>query len=285
MRSVAVIAGYGVREAARRRSFVVVLALTAGFLALYWFGVDRAFAEVGREAGGDSFGIDAEIVAGAFLFGLAMFATLFLGAVLVIFLTVGAVRADAERGLLQPLLVRPLSRTAFLVGRFGGAALVGAAYTVALYLAVLAVINRVSGWTPDEILVPGLELAAAVVIVSALSVLGSVLFSATANGMAVFMLFGAGLVAGLLGQIAAAINSETLTNVSERVIWALPFEALYQDALYRITSDTHGATRFVLQLGPFGGAQPGGIGLYVWAAAYMALVGAAAAVLFRNRDL
>ena len=37
-----------------------------------------------------------------------MFATLFLGTILAVFLTLGAVRGDAERGLLQPVLVRPL---------------------------------------------------------------------------------------------------------------------------------------------------------------------------------
>ena len=50
-----------------------------------------------------------------------MFATLFLGAILAVFLTLGAVRGDAERGLLQPLLVRPLSRATFLLGRFAAA--------------------------------------------------------------------------------------------------------------------------------------------------------------------
>jgi len=284
MRAVVVVAGYGLREAARRRSFLVVLLLTGAFLALYWLGVDRAFEEV-RASGTDSFGVDAEIVAGAVLFGLAMFATLFLGAVLVIFLTVGAVRGDAERGLLQPLLVRPLSRHAFLIGRFGGAAAIGAAYTLALFFAALALTNAAGGWWPDRLLVPALELAAGVVLVCALSVLGSVLLSSTANGMAVFMLFGAGLVGGLLGQIAAGIGSETLAGVSEKVIWALPFEALYQDALYRITADSHGPTRFVLQLGPFGGAQPAGTWLYVWAAGYTALVGVLAAAIFRRRDL
>ena len=284
MRAVAVVAGYGMREAARRRSFLVVLLLSAAFLALYWLGVSRAFQEV-RGAGADEFGIDAEIVAGAFLFGLAMFATLFLGAVLVIFLTVGAVRADAERGLLQPLLVRPLSREAFLLGRFGGAALVGAAYTLALYFAALGLTTAAGGWWPDRVVVPGLELAAGVVLVCALSLLGSVALSSTANGIAVFMLFGAALVGGLLGQIAEAIGSETLAGVSEKVIWALPFEALYQDALYRITADTHGATRFVLQLGPFGGAQPAGGGVYAWTGVWAALVGAAAALVLRRRDL
>ena len=42
------------------------------------------------------------------MFGLAMFSTLFLGVVLAVFLTLGAVRGDAERGLLQPLVVRPV---------------------------------------------------------------------------------------------------------------------------------------------------------------------------------
>ena len=61
------------------------------------------------------------------------------------------------------------------------------------------------GW-PDRIVSPGLELAAGVVIVIALSLLGSVVISSTANGIAVFMLFGAGLVAGLLFLgLAAAV--------------------------------------------------------------------------------
>jgi ABC-type transport system involved in multi-copper enzyme maturation permease subunit len=280
---VAVIAVYGIREAARRRSFLVVLLLTAGFLGLYWLAVDRAFKEVAHGVG--DFGVDTEIVAGSILFGLAIFATLFLGAVLVIFLTVGAVRGDAERGLLQPLLVRPLSRFAFLVGRFGGAACVGAAYTIGLYFAALGITSAEGGWRPDQTIAPALEVAAAVVLVCALSILGSTLFSATANGIAVFMLFGAGLVGGLLGQIAEGINSETLANISEKVTWALPFDALYEDALYRITADTHGVTRFVLQLGPFGGAQAAGASMYAWAAVYGALVVVAAALVLRRRDL
>lgn len=284
MRAVAVVAGYGLREAARRRSFLVVLLLTAGFLVLYWLGVDKAFEEVGGSSTG-TLGVEANVVAGAFLFGLAMFATLFLGAVLVIFLTVSAVRGDAERGLLQPLLVRPLSRHAFLVGRFGGAAAIGAVYTVALFSATLVLTNAAGGWWPDRLLAPALELAAAVVLICALSVLGSVLLSSTANGMAVFMLFGAGLVAGLLGQIGEVLDSDTLTRVAEISSWVLPFEALYQDALEAITADTTGFTEFALQLGPFGGAQAAGPFLWPWTLAYLALVGGGAFWAFARKDL
>jgi hypothetical protein len=141
------------------------------------------------------------------------------------------------------------------------------------------------GWWPDRIVVPALELAGAVAIVTALSLLGSVFFTATANGIAVFMVFGAGLTAGLLGQVAEAIGSATLEDVSRVATWVLPFEALYQDALAGITADTRGLTRVAIDLGPFGGAQPAGAWLAVWAVAYTGLVGLAALAGFHRKDL
>ena len=93
------------------------------------------------------------------------------------------------------------------------------------------VITGLTGhWWPDRIMWPGLELAGGVVIVIALSLLGSIVLSSTANGIAVFMLFGGGLVAGLLASIGHALNSHAIKHASTIAAWALPFEALYQDA-------------------------------------------------------
>jgi Cu-processing system permease protein len=280
---VAAVAGYALRESVRRRVFLVVALLTALFLVLYRLGARRAFVEA-REVG-TPLGVEPVELVGATLLGLAMFGTLFLGCVLAVFLTLGAVRADAERGLLQPLVVRPLGRSAFLAGRFLGAAAVCAAYTVAVFLALVAITRWAGGWWPDRVAAPALELAAAVVLLVALSLLGSVFLSATANGIAVFMLFGAGLLGGLMGQLGEGIDSQTLVDVGDRTAWALPFEALYQDALRRLTIDSSGLTRFVVQLGPFGGGRAYGNGLFLWALAYLALVGAVAAAAFRRADL
>ena len=119
----------------------------------------------------------------------------------------------------------------------------------------------------------------------ALSLLGSVVLSSTANGIAVFMLFGGGLVAGLLGTIGHALNSHTIRHASTIASWALPFEALYQDALRMITANTSGLTGFLLQLGPFGGAYVHGWTIRVWAAAYLVAVGAVALFAFARRNL
>jgi Cu-processing system permease protein len=277
------IATYALQEGIRRKAFVVVLLLTAAFLGLYWLGATQAFQETDELI--PPVGIDAHTLAGATLFGLSMFGTLFLGTILAVFLTLGAVRGDAERGLLQPLVVRPLGRSTFLLGRFLGAASVCAVYTFAVYVAAALITRAAGDWWPDRFVTPGLELAAGVVIVAALSLLGSVVLSATANGIAVFMVFGAGLVAGLLGQIGEALQSETLKDVAETTSWILPFEALYQDGLYRITEDSAGFTRFALQLGPFGGAQAASGSLPLWAVAYLVGVGALALLLFARKDL
>ena len=285
MSAAATIAGYALRESLRRRVFAVVLLLTAGFLALYALGTAEAFHDVRGFGNGGSGGVDARDLTGATLFGLSMFATLFLGAVLAVFLTLGAIRGDAERGLLQPLVVRPLGRPALLVGRFLAGSGVCAAYVGGVYLAAMAITGIAGGWWPDRPVLAGLELIGAVIVLVALSLLGSVFLSATANGIAVFMVFGAGLTAGLLGQIGDALDSHTLRTIADVAAWTLPFEALYQSGLDAITANTHGFTRAALKLGPFGGAQNLGPLLAPWFFVYIGLVGAAALRGFQRRDL
>jgi ABC-type transport system involved in multi-copper enzyme maturation permease subunit len=276
---------YGMREALRKRVFAIVLVLTVIFLGLFALANHYVFRDLASITPPEDVHVDTRTFAGTFLFGLAMFATLFLGVVLAVFLTLGVVSGDAERGLLQPLVVRPIGRSTLLVARFLGAAVVCAGYVLAVYFAAMAITGAIGDWWPDRVVAPGVELAAAAVLVAALSLAGSVVLSGTANGIAVFMLFGAGLTAGLLGQIGQALGSDTLDNVSRVVSWALPFEALYQSALAQLTADTVGFTRLAIDLGPFGGAESAGVGLWPWTAAYLVLVGVGATVAFARRDL
>lgn len=285
MTVVLTIMGYGFREAVRRKVFVVVVLLTAAFLVLFWLATRYVFSRLETITPPAGVQVDTRTFAGAFLLGLAMFATLFLGVVLAVFLTLGVVSGDAERGLLQPLVVRPVGRATLLLSRFLGAAAVCIVYVLAVYGIALAIIDVSGSWTPPSPLVPGLELAGGVVIVIAVSILGSVFLSSTANGIAVFMLFGAGLTAGLLGTIGHALNSTTIEHASRDAAWALPFEALYQDGLRLISSNASGLTGFLLQLGPFGGAYVHGWGIRVWSAGYLCVALALAVLAFQRRDL
>jgi Cu-processing system permease protein len=277
------IARLGLQEAIRRRVFVIVALLTVLYLGLYALGTWQAFKEVHGNQG--PMGMEVNIIAAATMLGLNMFGTMFLGTILAVFLTLGTVRGDAESGLLQPVLVRPVSRSTLLLARFVSAAIVCGVYVIVVFLAAALITWHFGGWWPDRTLEPALSLAGAVAIMCALSLAGSVFLSSTANGIAIFMIFGAGLVAGLLGQIGEAIRSETLSKVSTTASWVLPFEALYQSALGALTADTIGLTRVAIDLGPFGGAADFGPMLWPYTVLYLLVLGALALRTFSRRDL
>ena len=283
MSSATIVARYALREAVRRRVILVVLFLTVCFLALYGLGCAVTFHQL--DSVGTAPQLDDRVLAGSTLLGLSMFTILFLGAVLAVFLTLGAVRGDAERGLLQPLVVRPVGRTSLLLGRFAGAASVCALYVAVVYGGAVLITGIAGDWWPDRGITAGIGLVLAVVVIAAISLLGSIFLSSTANGIAVFMLFGAGLAAGLLGQIGDALAVQTLKDVAKVSSWVLPFEALYQAGLHGLTADTSGITGVIVQLGPFGGAQRAGDWLWLWTLVYLALIAAGARAAFARRDL
>lgn len=285
-RLAAIIVGHALRETVRRRVLLVVGVLTVAFLVLYALGTSFAFEETSEFGGGGlTDGLDDKALTGATLEGLAMFATLFLGAILATFLTMGVVRGDAETGMLQPLIARPAARSTILIARTAGAALVASGYVLVVYAATVAITAVIGDWTPDRPFAAGLLLALAVVSVTCVSIVASVWLTATAQGIAVLMIYGGGITAGLLGQIGDALGSESLERISQVTTWALPFEAIYQYALYELTADTGGLTGFALNLGPFGGARGAGIGLIAWSFAYVAIALAVATWGFKRRDI
>lgn len=273
------------RECLRRRVFFVVPIVTLIFFALYALGNYYAFRFVDSGRGGPPGVLDARAFAGASLLGLSMFMTLFLGSVLAALLTLGTVRGDAEQGLLQPVVVRPLGRAAIVLGRFLGAASVTGLYVFVLYMGAVVITYLYGDWRPGRVLVPGLHLAGGTAVVAALSIVGATLLATITNGIAVFMLYGTGLLGGFLGQLGPVLGSPGLEDLGIAISWALPFEALYQAALASLTETTSGLTRVVVQLGPLGGARPGGFPLWAWAGGYVIAALAISVSVFARRDL
>jgi hypothetical protein len=126
-------------------------------------------------------------------------------------------------------------------------------------------------------------LVVGVIVVVALTLFVSCLLSTVATGISVLMAYGAGLIAGLLGAIGQNLGAHTLTQVANAVSWLLPFEAMYRNALSTLSPS--GPLGQLVQLGPLGGAQSGGPGLWLYAAAYIVACGAAARWTFGRADL
>ena len=279
-----IVARLTLRECLRRRVFLVVPVATVGFVGLFALGSHYAFQADGP-GGALPLPLDVRVLTGATLIGLSMFVTLFLASALGIFLTFSVIRGDAEQGMIQPLVVRPIARPGLLFGRFIGTSIVCATYAGLLYAICVSITWWIGSWHPEPLLMPALSLIAAVEMVIILSLLGSALLTSLPNGIAMFMLYGAGLLAGLLGQLGRSLDSAALETTGQVASWVLPFEALYQHALHSLTAATQGVTGVIVRLGPLGGADEGGPLLGVWVAFYAVAIMGLCSTLFARRDL
>ena len=158
-------------------------------------------------------------------------------------------------------------------------------YVGVVYAGAVVITGLAGDWWPEHPVGAGLRLALAVVVVAGISLLGSIFLTSTANGIGVLMVFGAGLLAGLLGSIGDALNSHTLQKIANTSSWVLPFEALYRDALRLLVQDIPGVTGAIVQLGPLGSSHDAGPLLLPWIVVYVALVALVGAFAFGRRDL
>ena len=147
---------FALRESLRRRVFLVIALLTLAFLVLYGLATWQAFKAEGDFGEATSTaGVDARVVVGATLAGLAMFAILFLGTILAVFLTLGAVRG--RRG-------ARAAAAAARAARCGGARCCSGAgsapsrsarpTSIAVTLASFVLTDALGGWWPDRTLAP-----------------------------------------------------------------------------------------------------------------------------------
>jgi Cu-processing system permease protein len=249
-------------------------------LALFALAADQALGG----AGGGQAVLDEELI-GATLLGTAAFSDLLLGAVVAVFLSHSAIRGDAERGLLQPVLVRPVSRGAVVLGRAAAGAAIAAAYTLGLWLAAVGLLRVAGGWSPEAWLGPGLAVAGASALVAVTAVTASSLFPAMVAGSLTLVLVGLGFTVGLLAQLGEALDLEVLADVADVASLALPFEALYRHALALLSSGLGSLGDVGTVVGPFGGAREASPLLAAWIAAWVLGMLALAVRRIRRMDV
>jgi ABC-type transport system involved in multi-copper enzyme maturation permease subunit len=274
------------REHTRRRTALVALVLGAVFVVLYSLGIKFIWAEVVRDiaTGRESRPAEMRQLVPATMFGLSMFATWFLSAVAATFLAAGGIRGEAERGVLQHVLVRPVARDTVLIARLAAAALLAVGFLLAVVVCCAVATRVVTDWWPAHMVRALLLLALGTTAITAFAVAFSVRLHGAAAGIATLMLFGTGLIGGLLEQLGAGIGVDSVRRSGEWVSTALPFEAMYQAALHELTRDIGGMTGIIVRLGPFGGAREASVGLVLWAMMWTAAIVALAAWRLRRRD-
>ena len=295
--NVLVVARWTVLEARRRRLLLAGVILSVAFVALFAVGYfllyqdqQRALAEE-QALGAGGLGAREELLAiSTILVVLGLYGVQFLAALLGLFLGVASVSPEIDSGALHAVLARPLSRLEYLLGRFLALAGLLSAYVVVMSGSLLLIARIVAGYQPGDVTrVVGL-MVLQVLILLAVSLLGSTVLPTLANGVVMLVLFGLAWLGGIIA-FAATIppGNELLANLGTAVSLLLPADAVWRGASYHVLPPSFlvaGSLAGEENVGiPFASTVPLAPAMLAWALVYPVACLTLAVAAFRRRDL
>jgi ABC-type transport system involved in multi-copper enzyme maturation permease subunit len=280
-RTVVTIAALTLREAARRRVLLALVALTVGLLALSAWGFSRLAAESGGLTSGEA-RLTASILLNLVMFGFSLIAALGTA-----FLAGPTLSGETESGIALSVLARPIRRSAFLLGKWLGLAVFGSGFVVLAGLAQCLIVWATADYWPPQPAVGLALLAAQTTLLLTLALLLSTAISPMASGVVAVGLFGTTWVAGVVGGVGASLGNEAVARVGTVSRMLLPTDGLWRGAMHAFQDPSA-----LLQFGdsdgqafPFLSVAPLTTAYLVWAAVWVAMVWGLAAASFGRKDL
>jgi Cu-processing system permease protein len=293
--SALVVARWTVLEARRRRLVLAGVLLSVAFVALFALGFYLLYQtqqqDLAQGISSSELGAREELLAlSTILVLLGLYGVQFLAALLGLFLGAASVSPEIDSGALHAVLARPLSRLEYLLGRFLALAGLLVAYVVVMSAALLLVARVVAGFQPaDATRVVGL-MVLEVLILLAVSLLGSTVLPTLANGVVMLVLFGLAWLGGIIGFIGTIPpGNELMANLGTAVSLLLPADAVWRGASFHVLPTSFlvaGSFANGEEVGlPFGSTAPLAPAMLAWAVAYPVACLALAVAAFRRRDL
>lgn len=263
------------QEARRRRLVLAVVVTGLVFLVLFTVG----FHLVVRNAKFSVVGERPEVMNFFILTGF------YVVNLLVVMLTVLAsadtIAGEIASGTIQTVATKPLRRWQVVLGKWLGLSLMLVIFVTAMNGAMLAIGWGVGHYVPPNAAQGTALMALEGLVLLSVSIMGGTRFSALANGVIVFMLYGLAFSAGWMEQIAGFVKNQALTNIGIVISLIFPSEALWRRAAFLMQPP------FLRQLGvgPFAAlASPSGA-MVAYAGLYALVMLALAVRFFNRRDL
>ena len=295
--NVLVVARWTVLEARRRRLLLAGVILSVAFVALFAVGYfllyqdqQQALAEE-QALGAGGLGAREELLAiSTILVVLGLYGVQFLAALLGLFLGVASVSPEIDSGALHAVLARPLSRLEYLLGRFLALAGLLCTYVVVMSGSLLLIARIVAGYQPGDVTrVVGL-MVLQVLILLAVSLLGSTVLPTLANGVVMLVLFGLAWLGGIIAFVATIPpGNELMANLGTAVSLLLPADAVWRGASYHVLPPSFlVASSFANEENvglPFASTVPLAPAMLAWALVYPVACLTLAVAAFRRRDL
>ncbi|WP_339315354.1 ABC transporter permease subunit [Paenibacillus sp. FSL R10-2734] len=230
-----IIMGMTWKELLRKRVMVLTLLMTVAFLIGFWF----IASTIGQSGGshGSSISNGGELLIrftnGVFILTFGFFFGAFVIAFLAIFSSFSAISGEAEQGVMQALLPRPIPRWKWYTGRWLGYVTLGVGYALILFISILLITQAHAAIPRDGLALfkSFLLFSSIVPLLITISMLGSGFFSALGNGVFMTMLYGAGWLGGMIDKVSGSLLSgtealSTLNNMTGIMSLLMPVDGL-----------------------------------------------------------
>ncbi|MGO1059221.1 ABC transporter permease subunit [Planococcus sp. FY231025] len=282
-----------VKEVISKRIFLITIIMTLIFLALYATAIYFAGREGAEELEDIGQGTQAfmmqQFVASQLL-GVGLYFSSFITALLAIMSSVSAISGEVSSHQIDTWLMRPISRTQFVLGKFFGLAFLMIAYAAGLFFSIVLLHQGIGADWMDLDIQP-LQLIGAVSVFAvqpfvlvAFGILLSTRMTTLNAGIVAIILYGAAFIGGFIEQFGALVEKASLVNIGIVMSLVFPIDSMYRKMTVLLFDTSDDPLSFA-QGGMFTSVStPGNV--MVW---YAVLYGVAAVILaiysFAKRDV
>jgi len=272
---------YSIRENLNKKVLTLSLVLAVIYLGLYGTGLHFAARDILRNSMDPIF---ANIIFAQFL-TLGLYFGSFIISLLAILSSVGTISSEIENGVIQAVIVKPISRRNIILGKFLGTGLFLFTYSILFFLVLYLLVSWQTGLEMTGFLPAMFLFALQPVVLLSVAVLGSVILSTLANGVITFTLYSVGMVGGMLEQMGWMLNNTFLQKTGIVTGLIMPVDTLYRKMVHLLVTPSGGALRPFQEMGPFGSFSEPSTIMMVYAAAYVIVLLFGAVSAFDRRDI
>src|SRR5579859_1729455 len=220
---------------------------------------------------------------------LSVWAVYLLSGALTIVLTVGMTSGEIEAGTFAMIVSKPLRRMEIIIGKWLGYGVILSIYTAMLFFTFLGLIYWRTGYWPEQALPALGMIELSMLVLLALTTLGSAWFPTLVNGAIAIMLFIGAPLASFV-QLISPTPSATTQNITTIINLIIPTDALWHGASYYLVpsyiltlAQQQGSSELFST--PFTSIQPLPPALLSWAILYCIVLPLIGTWRFQRRDL
>jgi Cu-processing system permease protein len=224
------------KEIISKRIFLITIVMTLIFLALYGTAIYFAGKEAPdmEDMGQGTEAVMMQQFVSSQLLGVGLYFSSFITALLAIMSSVSAISGEVSSHQIDTWLMRPISRTQFVLGKFFGLALLLVLYAVFLFFSIVLLHQGVGvewmnlDFTPMQLIKAVSVFAIQPFVLIAFGILLSTRMTTLNAGIVAIVLYGAAFIGGFIEQFGALIEKASLVNIGIIMSLVFPIDAMYR---------------------------------------------------------